>query len=748
MIELPNMIQKSFDLIKKATDSPDALVLNSLLSRLSTLTSNHRVHVNIEHTQVPANYYGITLMPSGGGKDKSFSTIDRFILKDAIKTTEQQIQLLSEIKECGTVLYESDNGTAEGLLLQRENALDLGMGATNIKIGEFRDYILSEQSTNKDFLSKIVETYDMGNSSAKITKNNPNPRPVKGVPSCFFAHTSINGLLNEDKAIKAFYYLLDGGLARRSFIAYIPEVNHTPSGLSREEKLAKYKRQNTQIIEQSEELNNYFKEIADSFLSLYTLEEIKESGDKEEVSIPDIVLDVDDEALMDYLEYKENCQVRSQNVIGEDREGLRADLHGRAWKTVKLAGQIAYIEKQATITVECMNAAIEIAEYFGKQFEDVFNRQTETKARKVYRFITENSGGVSLMQIREQRFLQDRDFAKWWSENFEYLGELANEDGKEITDFMNRNGKRGRPVKYYKLRNIVKEETKVNISYSKDLSHNYKSAEINFDDMDKVFKGKHNYSAFSFKNGHRKQENWTGDINLLLLDIDNGMTLEKAKETFKEYDAIIATTKSHQKNKKGVVCDRFRVAIPLSSPISSNDWSKKDYVDFVTNFCKEHRIPNDKATIETARMFYPYEKSEVIRLNGGKLIAVTKPFREYIETPREPVSGISSSYGIGGVIASKNWGELWKRFGGEPNSIAEGDGSAWLWKCAYIMAIDSTCTFEQLEKTIRTINDMWNNPMPNGRLETTIINQARKYYKYDDGVVDRIVFKPMEERVV
>lgn len=75
------------------------------------------------------------------------------------------------------------------------------------------------------------------------------------------------------------------------------------------------------------------------------------------------------------------------------------------------------------------------------------------------------------------------------------------------------------------------------------------------------------WTPSTFNNNYRNRANFQS-CALLVLDIDGGHTLDEAKETFKGYQHIIATTRSHQKEKHGVTCDRFRVIIPLSSPIT------------------------------------------------------------------------------------------------------------------------------------------------------------------------------------
>lgn len=101
----------------------------------------------------------------------------------------------------------------------------------------------------------------------------------------------------------------------------------------------------------------------------------------------------------------------------------------------------------------------------------------------------------------------------------------------------------------------------------------YKTIEIEFEKIIDIIKSDYRqYSPFEFANNTKKSENWFNDNqNLICLDVDDGMTIKEAKREFAEYKYLIATTKSHQIEKKGLTCDRFRVILPsLDIPRGEN----------------------------------------------------------------------------------------------------------------------------------------------------------------------------------
>lgn len=91
----------------------------------------------------------------------------------------------------------------------------------------------------------------------------------------------------------------------------------------------------------------------------------------------------------------------------------------------------------------------------------------------------------------------------------------------------------------------------------------YKNKDIRFEQLHIMISSDYRqYSPFRFIGRKKVSENWNNSQqNLLILDIDDGLTIIEAKETFKDYKYLIATTKSHQKEKSGKVCDRFRVIL-------------------------------------------------------------------------------------------------------------------------------------------------------------------------------------------
>lgn len=91
----------------------------------------------------------------------------------------------------------------------------------------------------------------------------------------------------------------------------------------------------------------------------------------------------------------------------------------------------------------------------------------------------------------------------------------------------------------------------------------YKSIQIDFFNLHTLVKSDYRQiSPFEYKDGIKKTENWSNEnMSLLVLDIDDGLSVNEAKKMFADYKYLIYTTKSHQVDKKGKICDRFRIIL-------------------------------------------------------------------------------------------------------------------------------------------------------------------------------------------
>lgn len=152
----------------------------------------------------------------------------------------------------------------------------------------------------------------------------------------------------------------------------------------------------------------------------------------------------------------------------------------------------------------------------------------------------------------------------------------------------------------------------------------FKTEIVSFKDIPELVK-KFSYCSNSLKDGRRTQnkdkslqtgiEAYAGKEDVLILDIDAGVTIEQMSIFFGEYNYIIVTTKSHRKIKNGVMQgDRFRLFLELEYSIDNYE----DRVFIIGEIYKTYFFL-DQSVKSTNRFFYKSpEDAEVITNITGK----------------------------------------------------------------------------------------------------------------------------------
>lgn len=121
------------------------------------------------------------------------------------------------------------------------------------------------------------------------------------------------------------------------------------------------------------------------------------------------------------------------------------------------------------------------------------------------------------------------------------------------------------------------------------------------------------FSPFKYKNNTKSVDNWNNnDQNSLWFDFDDGLSIEEATKLFKHYKFLIYTTKSHQKDKKGLVCDRFRMVLPaINIPTGELYWAMMREL--------EKLLPIDKQVNTPTGSFLGYSEAKTY-INDGDVV--------------------------------------------------------------------------------------------------------------------------------
>jgi len=121
----------------------------------------------------------------------------------------------------------------------------------------------------------------------------------------------------------------------------------------------------------------------------------------------------------------------------------------------------------------------------------------------------------------------------------------------------------------------------------------------------------------------------------LALDIDEGQSIRGVVKVLQQLNllAYIGSTTSHQKDKGGHTCDRFRVILPLETRIDSEVKFRAtmEYLAEYFNYDPQCKDP--------ARFYFACE--EIAKVDGMPLRVMNKPVRKKIST-NKPVFNLDS----------------------------------------------------------------------------------------------------------
>jgi hypothetical protein len=120
------------------------------------------------------------------------------------------------------------------------------------------------------------------------------------------------------------------------------------------------------------------------------------------------------------------------------------------------------------------------------------------------------------------------------------------------------------------------------------------------------------WSPICWRNNERKSDEFYCS-DFLVLDYDDGrITLDDAKEWAKDFSHVIGTTKSHQKEKSGLVCDRFRVVVPWENRITDLATYRQNMERILS------MMGSDRACKDGARIYQPC--TNIVSVGSGERI--------------------------------------------------------------------------------------------------------------------------------
>ena len=592
-------------------------------------------------------------------------------------TSEEELldSMRNEFAQLGPIVFSFDSGTSPAVKQMRHKLLMSGAGAINLEIDEIGSNLVG----NTDVLNTFLELYDVGKIKQKLIKNtteNKRSEEIDGrTPANMMLYGTPSKLLNGSKTEEEFMSMLDTGYARRCLFAYSRKIykneTHTPEELY--EMLI-----DTAANTELESLSELLFRLADP-LNFH-----------KELKIPKKVS-------IELLRYKLNCESRAEH-LREFEEVQKSELAHRHSKVRKLAGAYAFIDSSPEVQMNHLYAAIKITEDSGEAFAEILSRPRIHE--RIARYLAEVRKDVTQVDMMEDlpfykgSTTQRRDVmtqAIAWGYRNNIIIRTSFTDN----------------IEFFKGESLEETQlSRLTVAYSNDFAMHYAPQYAPWEQLHKLICAEDlHYTAHHFREQHRSSDKAIKGFNLVILDVDSGITLASAKELLKDYTSLFVTTKRHT-----LEANRFRIILPLSHVVKLDPVG---YSQFMRNIFQWLPFDVDTCTKDIARKWASHP-GEYTYQSGALLDAIL-----FIPDTKKQEEQQQRFLDNAALNSLERWFLL---------QTDEGSRSNTLIKYAYVLA-DSGYDLEAIRGAIHAFNNKMKKPLPEEEINGTImVTIARKLH--------------------
>jgi len=545
----------------------------------SQLASMMRCSIDtLDRNEIPINMYAVNLMTSGAGKGLASNFMEDNVVKKfysnfknitmpalanknlaelslqrAAQNTTSPEQELSLIQyeyeqECGPYLTSFDSGTPAAVKQARNKLLLANVGSLNLCMDEIGSHL----AQNIEILDTLLELYDVGKVKAKLVKHTSDNRRHQEIPgrtpANFLGFGTPASLLNGGKIEEDFYALIERGLGRRSLFGY-----------SRTHE-KKFNQTAQEIFDAAKngQVNQFVIDLANRLKS------------QSDVSNAHRLLSMPENTTLLFIEYRLDCQRRSEELADHDVM-RKAELDHRYFKATKLAGAYAFIDGATEITEEYFDYAVKLVEDSGHSFNKILTR--DRKHVKLAKYL-----GSADQPVTQSDLVEDLPYYRGSASSKQELMQLAISWGYQNNISIKRKFEEG--IEFVEGEVLQPTDlTKCVLSHSYDLADGYVNEIAQFNRLHELtsLPGRH-WCNHHFVNSRRKEDHAIKGFNLLVLDVENSVSLTVAKSVLKDYLALFYTTKRHTDQE-----NRYRIVIPTNYKL---ELDAPDYKEFMQNVFK------------------------------------------------------------------------------------------------------------------------------------------------------------------
>ncbi len=662
------------------------------------------------------NFFGINLAGSGFGKGyakKVFETqiehrfkkryldvlqpsVSEQNLRDlasrraAVKSSDVDEELDKVIREynskCESVVtYDFPSGSPEGAKQYREAVLMAGIGALNMESDEIGSNIQSPQV--KDLIDLFLQFYD-GKVSPKLIKNSKDQKRSGTIDGWVHANMLLFGepmaLLDGGSNEETFDKLNDTGLGRRCFYGYC-DKRKEPIELTVAERLAELK---------DTSADTALTKIAVHLEKLATMPNYNVT-----VNIPDDTLHL-------LIEYQIYCEQEASGYKSTQTVQIK-EAEGRFFKTMRFAAGLAWLDLKNEMGMEHLEAAIKLAQESKISLDHMLNQDpiharlakhlVEVAKECTYTELSEDLKYFPATAVKQKDII--KNCIAWGHRNNVIVKrkiiddiDIISAEALQVTDLNN-----------------------LHFSFSTQFGEGYApyKGPISFSNFYKLVHNTNtNFCTHHFVEGNRMQTNAIRGFNMIVLDVDEGWTVEQARTFLKDFTYLIYTTKSHQvkSDKNPNACDRFRIVIPTSHFLKMD---KEEFKEFMKNVHESIPFTLDECSSDISRKWSTNKGCEYY-YNHAELFDVL-PFIPKTKKNDERIERHKTISGCDGI-------ERWFL----TKILEDGERNNHFQRYGY-MLLDGGYDFVSAQIKVRELNSKLNEPLDEDELTTTIWKSMQKH---------------------
>ncbi len=655
--KLPEFTARCLDFLSKLSPrAPKEMLLLIINAKLSEAFNYYRIKVKSQSFECPANVYWITFAMSSAGKNRNTKALEKHILKNYIKTYEKDQKLIKDQltekvkKEAeekfthkGSISkHVNDNSprwisrviqkwNMPALMACRQQLEKINIWSTLVYLDEFAHYIWAMDGDKGSFISIIFSIYDSWDYWGEILRWQKETGETYWIPNTILFMTDPNWLLRWEGRERLMTFL-NQWLARRSLICFPDSLWEVEE--DKVDNIEDLRRLFKKKAEVEQETINWAVDIRYEFDKMFKSIAWEFKIAEGKVNYSHSTFEFDEDAYLYYQMYQAYCVRRSDEFWNKEwYSWYLAELEWRAWKMVKLAGIIAcqnHCNEKKVYKKDILQAIYQV-EMFWLHFQKFYEYKEESNADRLFDFLVEHKGEkITKTFIKDNtKIVNDNYFSKMFKWSYEDLEEKCEQEWYSLV-----NEKWQWRTEYYILTSKETTITKdISITCSQWISNekfctSMKPYKIPLSSIPKLLSQPKIYSFSQFRDGHRSQKNVILGMNAIALDIDDNLSLEKAKTLLQDYKWWICTSRNHQKDKKWLTCDRYRVVLPIVEKEITNEILKWAMPNVEKHLFWSNWIL-DTSCFENARMFFWNPNQEVFELKWEKIMDIeafyTKP---------------------------------------------------------------------------------------------------------------------------